>query len=106
MIETSFVTSYYFKRRFAIHGRNVHLPASQKKKMKWFVYLVHDTHCQLLYVGSTTDVCNRWSTTKSACLGRNKNNTGLYKHFMEGCPEHITNGDVRHLNPKTVQHVV
>ena len=97
MMETSFVTSYYFNRRFAIHGRNIHLPAGQKKKLKWFVYLVHDTKCQLLYVGSTTDVCNRWSTTKSACLGRNKSNTGLYKHFMEGCPEHIDKGNVKHL---------
>ena len=96
-VETSCVSSYYFKRRFAIHGKNVHLPAGQKKKLKWFVYLVHDTHCQLMYVGSTTDVCSRWSTTKSACLGRNKSNTGLYKHFMEGCPEHMDKGNVRHL---------
>ena len=33
-METSFVTSYYFRRKFAIHGRNVHLPAGKKKKMK------------------------------------------------------------------------
>ena len=66
--ETSFVTSYYFQRRFAIHGRNIHLPASQKKKMTWFVYLIHDTACQLLYVGSTTDVCSRWSGTKTCLL--------------------------------------
>ena len=64
MEETSFVTSYYFGRRFAIHGRNIHLPASQKKKLRWFVYLVHDTACQLQYVGSTTDACSRWSSTK------------------------------------------
>ena len=24
-------------------------------------------------------------------------NTGLYKHFMEGCPEHMDKGNVRHL---------
>ena len=53
MMESSFVTSYYFGRRFAIHLRNIHLPAGMKKKMTWFVYLVHDTSCQLLYVGST-----------------------------------------------------
>ena len=52
-IETSFVTSYHYGRRFAIHGRNIHLPASQKRKLTWFVYLCHDTVCQLLYVGST-----------------------------------------------------
>ena len=51
----------------------------------------------LQYVGSTTDVCHRWSSTKTACLGRKLTNTGLYKHFHEGCPEHLANGDVRHL---------
>ena len=96
-LETSFVTSYHFKRRFAIHGRNIHLPASQKKKFQWFVYLVTDTACLLQYVGSTCDVCSRWSGTKTACLGGNKTNTGLYKHFHEGCPTHQNTGDVRHL---------
>ena len=104
MIETSFVTSYYFNRRFAIHGRNVHLPSSMKNKTTWFVYLAHDTHCQLLYVGSTTDVCSRWSNTKSACLNRNKSNTGLYKHFQQGCPEHITSGNVKHLTWTLLDH--
>ena len=37
MEETSTVTSYYFRRKFAIHGRNIHLPASTKKPMRWFV---------------------------------------------------------------------
>ena len=107
MVETSFVTSYYFNRRFAIHGRNVHLPAGHKiRKLKWFVYLVHDTYCQLQYVGSTMDVCSRWSSTKSACLGRKSSNTGLYKHFMEGCPEHIDNGDVKHLTWTILDYIV
>ena len=97
MIETSYVTSHHFERRFAIHRRNIHLPASQKNKMTWFVYLVEDTACQLQYVGSTTDVCHRWSSTKTACLGRKLTNTGLYKHFHEGCPAHLNSGDVRHL---------
>ena len=96
-IETSFVTSYHYGRRFAIHGRNIHLPASQKRKFTWFVYLCVDTVCKLQYVGSTSDVCSRWSATKSACLARNKSNTGLYKHFMEGCPEHLETGNVEHL---------
>ena len=97
MAETSYVTSFHFKRRFAIHGRNIHLPASQKKKLQWFVYLVTDTACLLQYVGSTCDVCSRWSGTKTACLGGNKTNTGLYKHFCDGCPTHQNTGDVRHL---------
>ena len=86
MVETSAVTSLYFNRRFAIHGHNVHLPASQKDKHRWFVYLCEDLACTLQYVGSTTDVCARWASTKKACLDKNKNNTGMYKHFMDGCP--------------------
>ena len=105
MVETSYVTSYHFKRKHAIHGRNIHLPAGQKNKMRWFIYLVHDNHCQLLYVGSTNDVCRRWSGTKSACLGRNKDNTGLYKHFMQGCPKHIETGNVKHLTWTLVDHI-
>ena len=104
MVETSYVTSYYFQRRFAIHGRNVHLPYSMPKKTTWFVYLAHDTFCQLLYVGSTTDVCRRWSTTKSACSNRNSSNTGLYKHFQQGCPEHITSGNMKHVTWTLLDH--
>ena len=29
-----YVASYYFGRKFSIHGMNVHLPISQKKKMR------------------------------------------------------------------------
>ena len=36
IIESSFVTSYYFGRRFAIHLRNIHLPAGMKNKMNWW----------------------------------------------------------------------
>ena len=97
MEETSYVTSLYFKRKFAIHGRNIHLPASMKKKLTWFVYLVNDNVCHLQYVGSTTDPCSRWSGTKGACQGRKLTNTGLYKHFSDGCNEHIRTGNVRHL---------
>ena len=56
MVETSYVTSYHFKRKHAVHGRNIHLPAGQKNKMRWFIYLVL---CQFLYVCSTNDVCRR-----------------------------------------------
>ena len=96
MEETSFVTSFYFERRFAIHGRNIHLPASMKKKLTWFVYLATDTSCLLQYVGSTTDACSRFSSTKNACLNRNSTNTGLYKHFTK-CPAALHSENVRHL---------
>ena len=97
MEETSCVYSYYFNKRFAIHGRNIHLPASQKNKHRWFVYLCEDMACQLLYVGSTTDVCGRWANTKKACLDGDSTNTGLYKHFNNGCPAYNGNGDLSHL---------
>ena len=105
MQETSTVTSYYFKRRFAIHGRNIHLPASQKKKLKWFVYGIDDTACKKYYVGSTSDVTSRWANTKKACKDRNLTNTGLYKHFHEGCPTHLETGDLSHLTYTLLDYI-
>ena len=81
------------------------MPYGQKNKMRWFIYLVHDTSCHLLYVGSTIDVCRRWSSTKTACLGRKVENTGLYKHFMQGCPKHLETGNVKHLTWTLVDHI-
>ena len=83
--ETTCVKSMYNQRTFAIHGHLTHLPASQKTKLRWFVYLLEDLSCMLQYVGSTIDVCSRWSSTKSALNKANSNSTGLYKHFMDGC---------------------
>ena len=105
MQETSTVTSYYFKRRFAIHGRNIHLPASQKKKLKWFVYGIDDTACKKYYVGSTSDVTSRWANTKKACKDRNLTNTGLYKHFHDGCPTHLETGDLSHLTYTLLDYI-
>ena len=87
---TSTIFSFHFQKNFAIHGRNIHLLASQKNKYQWFVYTIVDEFCELIYVGSTTDVCARWSQTKKACLDRNNSNTGLYKHFQDGCPGYNT----------------
>ena len=84
--ETSFVQSHFNGKQFAIHGHLSHLPAGQKTKLRWFVYLLEDTACMLQYVGSTTDVCSRWSSTKSACNKEDSVCTGMYKHFKEGCP--------------------
>ena len=50
-----------------------------------------------MYVGSTTDVCKRWASTKKACLDCDSNNTGLYKHFKTGCPAGSGGGDLKHL---------
>ena len=84
--ETSFVESMFFNKKFAIHGRLVHIKPSVKPKLRWFIYLMEDLGCRLQYVGSTTDICARWAATKSACNKANSNSTGLYKHFQEGCP--------------------
>ena len=84
MVETSTIYSPYFKQKFAIHGHNVHLPAAQRNKLKWFVYCVEDLACNLVYVGSTTDICKRWASTKKACLDCDSVRTGLYKHFRDG----------------------
>ena len=104
MEETSTISSHYFKQRFAIHGRNIHPPASTKKPMQWFVYVIQDLACELIYVGSSSNICHRWSSTKSA-IRRQETNTGLYKHFHDGCPAYQQHGDFNHLNITLVDHI-
>ena len=104
MEETSTITSHYFKQRFAIHGRNIHPPASTKKPMQWFVYVIQDLACELTYVGSSSNICSRWSSTKSA-IRRQETNTGLYKHFHDGCPAYQQHGDFNHLKITLVDHI-
>ena len=79
--------------------------SSQKKKHKWFVYGVDDTACQKYYVGSTVDPCSRWASTKKACRDRNLTNTGLYKHFHEGCPTHLQTGELSHLTYTLLDYI-
>ena len=86
MRETDHVESFYYEKKFAIHGHLTHLKASQRPKLRWFIYLLEDLGCGKQYIGSTTDVCSRWASTKSACNKMNSNSTGLYRHFQEGCP--------------------
>ena len=62
------------------------LKLSQKIKLRWFVYLLEDMLCLKQYIGSTTDICGRWSNTKSACNKADSNRTGSYKHVQDGCP--------------------
>ena len=71
MRKTSTITSPYFGTRFAIHEKNIHMPASQKKKLTLFVNVVQDNVCGLIYVGNIVDVCSRWAQTKKACLNEN-----------------------------------
>ena len=105
MVETSNIHSSYFRRKFAIHVRNVHLLASQKKKYKGFVYVCEDTACGLDYVGSDVYVCSRWTQTKKAFLEKNIINTGMYKHFMEVCPADDGSGNLEHLRWTLVDHL-
>ena len=105
MEETSTISSPYFGKRFAIHGRNIHLPASQKTKHRWFIYACEDLACGLIYVGSTVDVCARWASTKKACLDKNSINTGLYRHFRDGCPGDTGARDLSHLRWTLLDHL-
>ena len=89
---------HYFERKFAIHCHNLHLPESLKNKLR-----CEDLACSLQYVGSTTDACSRWASTKKACLDQNNANTGLYKHFMSGCPGGT--GDLSHLRWTLIDYV-
>ena len=90
--ERSFVTSeLYNGRKFAIHGRNIHTKASDPNPLKWFVYLEEDVLCRKQYVGSTFSITTRWANTKLRCNRRDSDQTGLYKHFRDGCPNDTGN---------------
>ena len=81
------VQSVHFRKNFVIAGRNIHRRASEKPKLRWFVYLEEDLACgPLQYVGSTNSMTGRWAATKSNCNTGQSNGTGLEKHFKDGCP--------------------
>ena len=58
-----------------------------------------------MYVGSTVDLCSRWAKTKKACLDKNSVGTGMYKHFMEGCPADTGEGDLSYLTWTLLDHI-
>ena len=105
MKETNSVLSKHFGRRHAIHGRNTHLPATMKEKLRWFVYLEEDLKCELQYIGSTTSMTHRWANTKKKCNLRNSNGTGLETHFKEGCPGHIGE-NLSHIRITLLDHMI
>ena len=95
MVERSEVLSTHFGVKHSIAGNNVHLPATQKEKFSWFIYLLECIHPEgtFQYVGSTNSVTHRWANTKSKINALALNNslqagTGLEKHFKEGCSQH------------------
>ena len=91
-----YVVSIHFKTKHAIRGHLVHEDRDKKFKSRWFIYMIYDSTCTKQYIGSTSDINNRWSNHKSDCNHKN-NSCGLSAHFMLGC-----NGDTEreklHLN--------
>jgi hypothetical protein len=95
MVESTSVLSSHFGVRHKIAGHNVHLPATQVKKHRWFIYLEECVHPEGIfqYVGSTDSMTHRWSNTKSKinALARNPQltaGTGLEKHYQSGCSQY------------------
>ena len=86
MEETRDVLNQHFKKKYAISGHNEHHQATEKPKLKWFVYPEEDVPCSLQYVGSTNSMTHRWANTKKKCNDKNSSGTGLEAHFKAGCP--------------------
>ena len=104
MLETRSVESNHFKVKHAISGHNVHLPATQEPKLRWFVYLEEDTSCALQYVGSTSSMTHRWANTKKMCNERASKGTGLEEQFKVGCPCD-TGGKKSHIRITLLEHM-
>ena len=60
MVERSMVQSVHFKKNFAIAGRNIHRRASEKPKLRWFVYLEEDLACEPLTVTLASPMGQDW----------------------------------------------
>ena len=92
MLETTSVFSSHFQRRHAVAGNNVHLKATVKVKLRWFVYL-HECFPPegvFQYVGSTCHMTERWANTKSKCNDGKTEGSGMEKHFKMGCSANKT----------------
>ena len=83
MTESKSVFSSHFEMNHAIAGNNTHLKATEKPKLRWFIYLEQCLHPEgtYQYVGSTNSVTDRWANTKSKCWAGNSEGTGLEKHL-------------------------
>ena len=62
--------STHFGVSHMIAGHNVHLPATQTKKLTWFLSLEECTHPDgtYQYVGPTDSMRHRWENTKSKII--------------------------------------
>ena len=86
MVETTTVYSHWWKKHFGIHGRNVHLKATEKQPLQWFVYCLECLPCKVQYCGSTTSIPARWKNHKSTANLKTASSSGISRHFAEGCP--------------------
>ena len=73
-------------KHFGIHGRNVHLKATEKQPLQWFVYCLECLPCKVQYCGSTTSIPARWKNHKSTANLKKASSSGISRHFAEGCP--------------------
>ena len=87
--------STHFGVSHMIAGNNIHLPATQAMKLKWFIYLEECIHPEgtYQYVGSTDSMTHRWANTKSKIISLAagssvKPGTGLETHFKTGCSQY------------------
>ena len=69
-----------------------------------YIFMYIFTACNLLYIGSTTDICKRWASTKKACLDGDSVGTGMYKHFKSGCPAGTGGGELNQLKWTILDH--
>ena len=106
MLERDHVYSEFRRRNFAIHGRNVHLKASEKNPLTWFIYLLECVPCHAQYCGSTCNVPARFSNHKSCAHRKNSPSTGMAKHFYNGCPNDNNDPQMRQLRMTLIDHMV
>ena len=87
MVERDFVFSEFRKHKFAIHGRNVHLKATEQRPLRWFLYLLKCVPCHAQYVASTQNASSRFKDHKlSANIKKNSSSSDIAKHFPNICP--------------------
>ena len=86
MKPTDSVYSYHFGTKIKVHGRLSH-DVSPPGFIRWYIYVIEDMPCQLLYCGSPQNPVGRFSSHKSSCNNGQSKASGLAKHFINGgCP--------------------
>ena len=104
VIETDNFFNKHEKKRNRVHGHLRHDYAPMNK-IRWFVYVIIDIHCEKYYVGSTVNPVFRWANHKKETSAKTKEKctTALSRHFVVGCPGDI-NRNKSHLKIILVDH--